>query len=235
MSRRLADTSWPEAELGAPGAVLAVPLGATEQHGPHLPLSTDSDIAFALACELAARRPEVVVAPLLPYGSSGEHADFAGTISIGQEATELVLVELCRSASETYDRIVLISTHGGNAEPLRRAVERLRGEARDVRAWGPRWEGDPHAGETETSVMLALDAARVEADRAEPGNVAPFEQLIARLIEVGVREVSANGVLGDPRGASAERGRELIATAAAELEAMVAAWPAAVPVPRAAR
>jgi mycofactocin precursor peptide peptidase len=228
MSRRLGDAAWPEVERAAPGSLLAVPLGATEQHGPHLPLSTDSDIAVALAAGLAARRPEVVVAPPLPYGSSGEHADFPGTISIGAEATELLLVELCRSASATFDRILLVSTHGGNAEPVRRAVALLREEGRDVRAWGPRWEGDAHAGETETSVMLALDPGRVGSERAERGNVDPIEELIAELVEVGMREVSANGVLGDPAGASAGRGRELLDAAVAELEAAVAAWPATV-------
>ena len=60
--------------------------GSTEQHGPHLPLSTDTDIALALADALAARRPDVVVAPALPYGASGEHAGFPGTLSIGHEA-----------------------------------------------------------------------------------------------------------------------------------------------------
>jgi creatinine amidohydrolase len=233
--RRLADASWPEAELGAPGSILVVPLGATEQHGPHLPLSTDSDIALALARELAARREEVVVAPFLPYGSSGEHAGFAGTLSIGAEATELVLVELCRSATAAYERVLLLSTHGGNAEPVGRAVARLREEGRDVRAWGPRWGGDAHAGRTETSVMLALDAGRVSGERAECGNVDPIDELIARLVEVGVREVSANGVLGDPGGASAERGCELLEVALADLEALLAAWPAPMSEPRVPR
>jgi mycofactocin system creatininase family protein len=235
VSRSLADLSWPEAERDAAGSLLVVPLGATEQHGPHLPLSTDSDIALALAEGLAARRPEVVLAPLLAYGSSGEHAGFPGTISIGAEATELVLVELCRSASATYRRILLLSTHGGNAEPVRRAVARLRDEARDVRAWSPRWEGDAHAGETETSMMLALDSSRVSSEHAERGNVDPIEELIAELVEVGIREVSANGVLGDPSCASAARGWELIAAAVADLEATVSSWPAATPAPGATR
>lgn len=226
--RQLADAAWPELE-GASGAVLVVPVGATEQHGPHLPLSTDCDIALALATGLAARCPEVVVAPLLPYGSSGEHADFAGTISIGRNVTTLVLLEIGRSAAASFDRVLLITTHGGNAEPVGRAVARLREEGRDVRAWGPRWGGDAHAGLTETSVMLALDPGRVGRERAEPGNVDPIEELIGELAEVGVRQVSANGVLGDPSGASAERGRALIEAALADLEAMLASWPAAAP------
>ena len=204
--------------------MLAVPIGSTEQHGPHLPLSTDTDIAVALAGALAHARPTVAVAPALPYGSSGEHEGFAGTLSIGQEALELALVELCRSASATFERILLINAHGGNAEPLDRAQRRLRGEGRDVRAWAPSWAGDAHAGRTETSLMLALAPEHVRRDEAGAGNVAPVAELLPRLRAGGVRAVSPNGVLGDPAGASAEEGRELLRAASEELVAMVDAW-----------
>ena len=101
----LAGLSWSEAgEQAAAGALLAIPVGSTEQHGPHLPLSTDTDIAVALTTRLAAARPGVLVAPPVAYGSSGEHQDFPGTLSIGQETLELLLVELCRSASLTFAR-----------------------------------------------------------------------------------------------------------------------------------
>jgi mycofactocin system creatininase family protein len=134
----LAGLSWPEAgEHATTGALLAIPVGSTEQHGPHLPLSTDTDIAVALAARLAAVRPGVLVAPPVAYGSSGEHQDFPGTLSIGQEALELLLVELCRSATRTFDRVLLVSAHGGNAGPVHRAVRQLRAESRDVRAWAP--------------------------------------------------------------------------------------------------
>ena len=122
----LADLTWPEAaRLAAAGALLAVPVGSTEQHGPHLPLSTDTDIAVALARRLADRRPGVVVAPPVSYGSSGEHAGFAGTLSIGQDAVELVLTELGRSAAGTFGHLVFVCAHGGNAAPARQAVARL--------------------------------------------------------------------------------------------------------------
>ncbi len=134
----LADLTWPEAaRLAASGALLAVPVGSTEQHGPHLPLSTDTDIAVALAVRLAARRPGVVVAPPVSYGSSGEHAGFAGTLSIGQAAVELVLTELGRSAAETFGHLLFVCAHGGNAAPARQAVARLRAESRDVLLWIP--------------------------------------------------------------------------------------------------
>lgn len=224
---RLADATWPEVDARAAAGprTLLVPLGATEQHGPHLPLSTDSTIAAALAAAAAARTPGAFVAPVLPYGSSGEHQDFAGTLSIGAEATELVLVELGRSACETFARLLFVNAHGGNAAPLAAAVERLRFEGRDARAWSPRWGGDAHAGRTETSSMLALDAA-VREGPAEAGNTAPLAELIDGLRAGGVGAVSPNGVLGDPSGASAEEGRTLLAAAVDDLRAILAAWPA---------
>jgi creatinine amidohydrolase len=224
MSAPLADFTWPDAEHGGGDVVLAVPIGSTEQHGPHLPLSTDTDIAVALVSLLARARPTVLAAPALPYGSSGEHEDFAGTLSIGQDAVELALVELCRSASATFERILLINGHGGNAEPLDRAQRRLRDEGRDVRAWAPSWAGDAHAGRTETSLMLALAPERVRRDEASAGNVAPVARLLPLLRVGGVRAVSPNGVLGDPGGASAGEGHELLQAASDELVAMVDAW-----------
>ena len=251
---RLGETAWPEVEaLAAAGpTTLLVPLGATEQHGPHLPLATDSAIAVTLAEAAAARTPGAVVAPVLPYGSSGEHQDFPGTLSIGAAATELVLVELGRSSTETFDRVVFVNAHGGNAAPLAAAVARLRTEGRDARAWSPRFGGDAHAGRTETSLMLALTGPpdrgrplapttgqrttapggagqRTTAVRwglAEAGNDAPLAEIIDALREEGVRAVSPNGVLGDPTGASAEEGRALLAAAVDDLCATLAASPA---------
>jgi len=203
-----------------------VPVGATEQHGPHLPLSTDTDIAVALAERLAAALgPEAIVAPALAYGASGEHAGFAGTLSIGREAVEHVLVELGRSASASFARVVLVSAHGGNAEPVARAEERLRAEGRDVVALSPGFGGDAHAGRTETSVMLALHPERVRLPVAEAGATAPLASLWADLRARGVRAVSPNGVLGDPAGASAEEGRRLLETATARLVTAVVGAP----------
>ncbi len=227
----LAGLSWPEA-AGRGGFVLAVPVGSTEQHGPHLPLSTDTDVAVALAEALARRRNDVLVAPPVAYGSSGEHAGFPGTLSVGPAATELLLVELGRSASATARRLLLVSAHGGNAEPVARAVRRLRAEGREVLAWSPRWGGDAHAGRTETSVQLALHPALVRAGRAAAGNTADLGTLMPVLRRDGVRAVSPNGVLGDPAGASAAEGRRLLAAATEDLCATIADWvPGSAPPP----
>ncbi|MBK1786961.1 mycofactocin biosynthesis peptidyl-dipeptidase MftE [Prauserella cavernicola] len=216
----LADRHWPDVEP----ALLAVPLGATEQHGPHLPLHTDTTIATALARRLAERVPGVLVAPAVPYGSSGEHAGFPGTLSIGQDALELLLVELARSADH-FAGVVFVNGHGGNLEPLRRAVRLLRAEGRRVFAWAPGGPADDtHAGRTETSVLLHLRPADVRVDAAEPGDATPLPDLLDRLVDGGVRGVSPNGVLGDPTGASAEEGEARLTTWGDALVAAVRGW-----------
>lgn len=225
-SARLAGLTWPEVDARAGSSVLAVPVGSTEQHGPHLPFATDTVIAVELCDRLAAHRPDVVVAPALPFGSSGEHAGFAGTLSIGAEATEAVLVELGRSA-DAFAAVVFVSAHGGNAGPVGRAATRLRAESRQVRAWGlPALDatapdlpggGDAHAGWVETSVLLALDPESVRTGSAEPGCTQPLSQIMPELIRAGVASVSANGVLGDPSGASGPDGAAILDRWAAAL------------------
>ncbi|HEV7652878.1 MAG TPA: mycofactocin biosynthesis peptidyl-dipeptidase MftE [Actinophytocola sp.] len=225
MSRPLADLTSPEVgERAAAGAVLAVPLGSTEQHGPHLPLSTDTDVAVALCARLAAARPDVLVAPPVPYGSSGEHAGFAGTLSIGRAAVELLVLELARSATETFAHVVFVSAHGGNAEPVSRAVARLRAEGRDVVLFQPSWPGDPHAGREETAMLLALRPAVVRAERGVRGDRRPLAELMPLLRAGGVRAVTPTGVLGDPAGATAAEGAALLDRLAADLAGMVARW-----------
>ncbi|RRO18022.1 mycofactocin biosynthesis peptidyl-dipeptidase MftE [Saccharopolyspora rhizosphaerae] len=216
----LGETSWPE--LGEP-RLLAVPVGATEQHGPHLPCTVDTDIAVAL-CDRLAEQRTLVVAPAVAYGSSGEHAAFPGTVSIGQAATELLLTELGRSA-DAFAGVVLVSCHGGNAVPVRNAVRTLRSEGRRVLAWSPTGPpDDSHAGRTETSVMLALRPHTVHLERAEAGTTDPLPQLIGRLHAGGTAAVAANGVLGDPRGATGAEGRRILDAWTRSLVDAVDAW-----------
>jgi creatinine amidohydrolase len=158
-----------------------------------------------------------VVAPPVAYASSGEHHGFAGTLSIGQEATELVLVELGRSAGDDFAHVIVVSAHGGNSVPLARAMTRLHEERRSIMAWSPPWRGDLHAGRTETSLMLAIAPDRVSLEHAVAGDPRPLATLLPLLRRHGVRSVSANGVLGDPSGADADEGRRLLSAAVDDL------------------
>src|SRR3954449_5713373 len=102
-------------EVASP--ILLLPVGSCEQHGPHLPLHTDTVIATALACGVAERRSDCVVAPPITIGASGEHQGFAGTLSIGTDAMTNVLIELVRSADWAAG-VVFVNGHGGNAAAM---------------------------------------------------------------------------------------------------------------------
>lgn len=188
-----------------------VPVGSLEQHGPHLPLDTDTVIADAVARAAAVDLPGSLVAPPIAYGSSGEHQSFAGTISIGTPTLTAVVVELVRSLRTWAGRVVLVNGHGGNLPALAAAVEQLRAEGHDV-AWVPcAAEGmDLHAGRAETSLLLHLCPERVRTDLAEPGSTASLSEILPTMRAGGVAAVSPNGVLGDPTGASADEGRALL-------------------------
>ena len=116
-------THRPSSERG----LVLVPVGSIEQHGPHLPLDTDTTIAVAVADGVAGELPGAWVAPPLSYGSSGEHQSFAGTASIGTEALTQVAVELVRSLRTWADRVVFVNAHGGNLAAAERPPTRSSG------------------------------------------------------------------------------------------------------------
>lgn len=211
----LADATWPDA---AGAGLVLVPVGSIEQHGPHLPLDTDTAIAVAVATAVAERLEGAWVAPPVAYGASGEHQAFAGTCSIGTEALHHVLVELVRSLRTWAGRVCLVNAHGGNLTGLTAAVDQLRAEGHDV-SWVPcaTESVDLHAGRTETSLMLHLRPGSVRLDRAAAGDTRPLAEVLPLLVAGGVVAVSANGVLGDPDGASAEEGRAVLASMVAEV------------------
>lgn len=225
MSNLLGDSTWPE--LADEAHLLVVPTGSCEQHGPHLPLDTDTFIAWRLSTHLSDCREDVVVSPPVAIGASGEHQSFPGTLSIGTDAMASVLVELARSAlpapgsalPRPFKAVLFVNGHGGNLDALTAAVDVLRAEGRRVAAWHPIVDGgDPHAGHTETSLMLHLCPDRVRMDRAETGSTARFSQIGEVLANEGLAAVTANGILGDPTSASAEHGLDLFDNLSADLE-----------------
>jgi mycofactocin system creatininase family protein len=220
----LACATWPQVEATRARTVLAIPLGSLEQHGPHLPLDTDTRIATAVAAGLAARCQGVTVAPAVAYGASGEHAGFPGTLLLGHGVLSDLLVELVRSARPSFAGVVLVNAHGGNEEALVSVQRRCTGEGDDVLVWRAMTPGgDAHAGRTETSLLLAIDRSSVRLELAEPGRTEPIATLLPRLRAEGVRPLSSNGVLGDPTGASAQEGRVLLDALIRDLIATVSA------------
>lgn len=206
-SGNLADLAWTDVRADA---LALIPVGSLEQHGPHLPLDVDTVIAAAVATGTAAiLGPTVLVTPAVAFGASGEHQDFAGTVSAGSAALESYLLELGRSLGTWCPRLVFVNGHGGNLDALGAAVGILRREGRDA-AWLPCEHGDIHAGRGETSLMLRLEPARVYTDRIRVGAMQDLTALLPAMRAGGVRAVSASGVLGDPRGATAEEGARIL-------------------------
>ncbi|MEO8813657.1 MAG: mycofactocin biosynthesis peptidyl-dipeptidase MftE [Mycobacterium sp.] len=210
-------------QLAGLSSTVLVPVGSTEQHGPHLPLDTDTRIAIAVARAAAERLaalpavgagsgPQWPVAPAVGYGASGEHQSFPGTISIGTGALTGLLVEYGRSACCWARRVVFVNGHGGNVTALIAAVRLLRGESRDV-AWlsCAALGADAHAGHAETSVLLHLSPRDVRADQIRPGNSSPLRDLLPTMRRGGVAAVSEMGILGDPTTATAAEGKRLLA------------------------
>lgn len=226
----LSTAHWPDVEAG-PRRVLVVPVGSLEQHGAHLPLDTDTRIAVAVAERACAGRPGAGLAPAIAIGASGEHADFPGTLSIGHAALSTLLVELGRHASRHWPAMLLVNGHGGNVAAIGDALGKLRAEGRDCHVWhagvrpsvlaaaGVSLVPDSHAGRVETSVMLALAPGDVRLDAAAAGETRPLTEIMTDLRTRGVRQLSPNGVLGDPAGASAAEGEALLALLAADLAA----------------
>jgi mycofactocin precursor peptide peptidase len=202
-------------QLQSTSPALIIPVGSVEQHGPHLPLDTDTRIATAVARAVADQLSERnesnwAIAPAVGYGASGEHEGFPGTVSIGTSALRLLLVEFGRSAARWATRLVFVNGHGGNVEALAAAVALLRYEGRDA-GWVSctAQDADAHAGHTETSVLLHISPTDVWVDERLPGNREPLTQLMPQLLQGGVGAVSELGVLGDPTTATAEEGERI--------------------------
>ena len=196
---------------GFKSKILILPLGSFEQHGPHLPLDTDtiiidSVVAHALD-EEQTKSAKFLVAPTIAISASDEHAGFSGTLSTGTEALVQSVVAICRSASWSLG-VCIVNGHGGNADALPRISSALTYEKIRHSIWSlPSYDGaDMHAGHTETSVMLHVAPDKVHTDRIERGTVGDASALVAQMRTSGVAGVSDNGVLGDPTTATSQHG-----------------------------
>ena len=196
---------------GLNSKILLLPLGSFEQHGPHLPLNTDTIIIDSVVAQ-ALRDTQInanafLVAPTIAISASDEHAGFPGTLSTGTEALVQSVVAICRSASWSLG-VCIVNGHGGNTDALARISSALTFEKITYSIWSlPSYDGaDMHAGHTETSVMLHVAPDKVQTDRIERGTIGDSSALVAQMRTSGVAGVSDNGVLGDPTTATKEHG-----------------------------
>lgn len=219
--------SWPEvkAELEGGRDTVVMAFGATEQHGPHMPLATDALIGDHLA-RLVAERLDAFLAPTVRVGCSEHHLEFPGTLSISENTFHQLVADIVRSlARGGFPRAVLLPTHGGNFGPLAVALEKLGpiegievSALTDIRLLmtiaqlGAEEHGVPvqagglHAGEWETSMLAAVHPELVHLERGEPGYTGDLDSAIGVIFTSGIQSLSENGVIGDPARSSAEHG-----------------------------
>jgi creatinine amidohydrolase len=206
--------------------LVVVPVGATEQHGPHLPLDTDTLLATAVAEAIVARTPGTLVGPVIGLGCSSHHLAFPGTVSLSVPAFVATVVDVCRSLAGFT--VVLLNSHGGNRDPLGVARIQLAGEGIRVYSF-TYWDlledvvaeelGRPeacgHACALETALMQHLHPDSVRASLIPPGGTPPTwpdPHMFSRDVIQVVRpfeELSPDGVIGQPSLATPELGRRL--------------------------
>lgn len=204
--------TWPE--LSGRRPLLILPLGAWEQHGPHLPLDTDSIIINRVveevmnSAELA--KIDAVVAPTMSITASDEHHGFPGSLSTGSQALKDSVVAICRSASWARG-ICIVNGHGGNFNALKEIESALHFENIMHSIWSlPAYVGgDMHAGHTETSLLLHISPNDVRTHLMENG-VHQHEGLLESMQVHGVQGVSKNGIIGNPTHADANHGEAVL-------------------------
>jgi creatinine amidohydrolase len=219
--------TWPEirAEQERGRDTVVIAFGATEQHGPHMPLATDALLGDHLA-RIVAESLDAFVAPTVRIGCSEHHLEFPGTLSLSDTTFHGIVADIVRSlARGGFARAVLLPTHGGNFGPLANALGLLGPlpeiEVRALTDLGalftiaqlgvdehevPLGEGGVHAGEWETSMLMAIHPELVHPDRGEPGYTGDPQAAVGAIFGAGVHTVAENGVIGDPSRASAEHG-----------------------------
>lgn len=228
--------------LAEQDAILIIPIGATEQHGPHLPTMVDHRLAHEVsvrAARLIARREAVVVAPVIPYGMSEHHVSLGGTLTLDFRTMQGVLDCLCDSAiRQGFRRIFILNGHGGNIAALETIVTELTIRHRLPIACGCYWHMAPdeigsrmdrqsnvlHACEAETSMIMAVELPTVDSAILSQchGELIPGQSAIKgvnpgvyRWRQIGTR--SLNGVIGDAATASAAKGEAMLEAVAARV------------------
>ena len=214
----LAEMTWTEIEAGLEKTrTVILPVGATEEHGPHLPTFTDTIQALEVAKEVARRRP-VFVAPPVHYGVCRSTRGFPGTISISPEALRTLVLDLLFAFRDSgFERVLILTGHAGGQHlaALKEASEGAVAK-RDLRVSlvsdfdlidtsDVETLGDGHAGEIETSRMLVI---REDLVRGLPEK--HFPPRPRYLIMRDVRHLMGNGIMGDPSKATKEKGKRFM-------------------------
>ncbi len=208
---------------------VVVGIGSTEQHGPHLPTTTDTLIGDLIAHRVALKLGTALQARTIPVGCSKHHLAFPGTISLKASTLKMMMGDYTESlVKQGFKTIIYLPSHGGNFQAVKEAIEEQRGIYPEVKIIGytdlmqfveclydisaesgiPKEEAGAHAGENETSFILAFAGELVKQDRFAPGYLGPLgEKEIKVILDKGMPALSEKGILGDPTRASGERGK----------------------------
>jgi creatinine amidohydrolase len=209
-----------------------VVVGSIEQHGPHLPTATDTLCGCAIAERVASKLGNVLIAPAIRPGYSEHHMHFPGTISLRPEVLIELIKDYCRSlARQGFKKIILLPTHGGNFPIVEVAAAQVFQELRTqfpvkMAVYTDRTgffkeqfsiakengiedcQCGTHAGECETSEILAINKDLVKVEKAEKGFTGKYTDTVdSKLALEGIQAVSENGVLGNPKGATERMGK----------------------------
>jgi mycofactocin system creatininase family protein len=202
------------AEIADSRPILLLPLGAWEQHGPHLPLDTDTIIITRVVADVLRhedlRTVNVMSAPALSITASDEHHGFPGTLSTGTQALKDSVVAICRSAFWAKG-VCIVNGHGGNADALAAITSALTYENITHSIWSlPSYSGsDMHAGHTETSLLLHIAPQEVRTNVIARG-ATHGDGLVEAMRTGGVRAVSENGIIGDASTATVSHGKAVL-------------------------
>jgi creatinine amidohydrolase len=215
------------AEIAESRPLLLLPLGAWEQHGPHLPLDTDTIIVTRVIADVLRHEDlqsvNVMTAPALSITASDEHQGFPGTLSTGTQALKDSVVAICRSASWAQG-VCIVNGHGGNSDALAEIASALTYEKITHSIWSlPSYiGGDMHAGHTETSLLLHIAPHEVRTNVIAPG-AAQDAGLVEAMRTSGVQAVSKNGIIGDASTATVSHGKAVLDLYTSSLRAHVLA------------
>ena len=200
--------------------------GATEQHGPHLPLSTDTDIARSAVRPAGGRARRVLVARRWPTAPAASTPGSPGRCRSARRRPSCCCWNWAGRRRRRSRGCCSSPPTAATRQPVARAVARLRAESRNVEVFQPHWDGDPHAGRPETALQL-LRPGGVRMDRAVAGDRRPLGEILPLLRDGGVRAVTPTGVLGDPTAATpAYGGGRCWTTRPAVGAPSVGRWPA---------
>ncbi len=229
---RTEDMNWQDIQTAIQDGyyTILIAVGSIEQHGPHLPTKTDSLIGDVLVQKITEKIDKTLQGPTIRIACSKYHLGFPGTITLQKSTFKAVIRDYVKSLSKHgFTNIIFIPSHGGNFAPLKEVIDELQNQYTSVNINGytdlyefvdilleysategikPE-EAGAHAGENESSLMLALANDLVIKERFAPGFVGKFGQKEGEMVfEKGIKALTQNGILGDPVKATAEKGHK---------------------------